>query len=482
MKTVLRSVLFVALLGLTSKLYSQCTVSNIVIQNVSVVSSTSGSCTVRFDASFNIENNGGNKYIFIHSWIESQYPNYFNCQNGNPAPGSTHPVPHQADLANAFLNIGLDNNGDIPVVLTTYPPDPSVSLNTIVSVEKEVLADGSANIILHGVTTTVPVACGTPVIIMTDLWSSQAAQGQVAHCVNCGIMFAAGYVSVVGLANCANLTFSATLTNRTTTGALSGTYTVYADINGDGHLTPSDTAITSSAPFTIGAGFGTTTTLTGPIPLANLNQDLFLVLTQSTGASTVFLLPSTVCAPLPVTFKSFIATRTNRSNVLLKWETATEINNSGFAIQRNTGNNNWQLVTFIPTQAIGGNSSSILTYTFNDVNTERGMSQYRIRQVDLDGKAKYSDIRAVRGDGQKGKTIVYPNPSFTGSVNVVFENTEGTRDVTLMDLNGRMIKQWKALSGNTIQIDNLGQGIYSLRIVIRETGEQSVEKIVVNKN
>jgi hypothetical protein len=166
----------------------------------------------------------------------------------------------------------------------------------------------------------------------------------------------------------------------------------------------------------------------------------------------------------------------------LKWETATEINNSGFAIQRNTGGNNWQLVTFIPTQAIGGNSSSVLTYTFNDVNTERGMSQYRIRQVDLDGKAKYSDIRAVRGDGQKGKTIVYPNPSTTGSVNVVFENTEGTRDVTLMDLNGRMIKQWKSLSGNTIQIDNLGQGIYSLRIVIRETGEQSIEKIVVNKN
>ena len=76
----------------------------------------------------------------------------------------------------------------------------------------------------------------------------------------------------------------------------------------------------------------------------------------------------------------------------------------------------------------------------------------------------------------------YPNPSTTGSVNVVFENTEGTRDVTLMDLNGRMIKQWKSLSGNTIQIDNLGQGIYSLRIMIRETGEQSIEKIVVNKN
>ena len=482
MKTVLRSVLFVAVIGLSSKLYSQCTVSNIVIQNVSVVSSTSGSCTVRFDASFNIENNGGNKYIFIHSWTQAQYPDYFQCQNGNPSPGFSHPVPHQADLANAFLNIGIDNSPATPVILTEYTPDPSVTLNSVASIEKESLPDGSANIILHGVTTTLPFACGTPVVIITDLWSSQAAQAQVAHCVNCGIMYAAGYLTVAGLANCANLTFNATLTNATNL-AISGTYIVYADINGDGYLTPSvDTAITTSASFSLGAGIGTTASLSGPIPPANINQDLFLVLTQSTGASTVFILHSTLCAPLPVTFRSFTAVRTNRSNVLLKWETATEISNSGFAIQRNTGNNNWQMVAFIPTQALGGNSSSILTYTFNDVNTERGMSQYRIRQVDIDGKAKYSEIRAVRGEGQKGKTIIYPNPSFNGVVNVVFENTEGTRDVTLMDLNGRMLKQWKALSGNTIQINNLRQGIYSLRIVNRETGEQSVEKIVVNKN
>jgi hypothetical protein len=49
-----------------------------------------------------------------------------------------------------------------------------------------------------------------------------------------------------------------------------------------------------------------------------------------------------------------------------------------------------------------------------------------------------------------------------------------------MDISGRMIKQWKAVTGNTLEIENLGQGIYSLRVIVRESGQQTVEKIVVN--
>jgi hypothetical protein len=50
-----------------------------------------------------------------------------------------------------------------------------------------------------------------------------------------------------------------------------------------------------------------------------------------------------------------------------------------------------------------------------------------------------------------------------------------------MDMNGRIIKQWKSISNNNIQIDNLTTGFYTIRIVDTETGEQTVEKIVVKK-
>lgn len=186
--------------------------------------------------------------------------------------------------------------------------------------------------------------------------------------------------------------------------------------------------------------------------------------------------------PLPVNFKLFTATR-NKNIVALKWTTASESNSLGFEIQRLIGGASWQTVSFVYTQAPGGNSGSDITYSYSDLNATKGVTQYRIRQVDMDQKSKYSEIRAVRGDGQSGKTIVFPNPAVGGGkINVVFEEAEGTRDISLIDLNGRIVKQWKNVTNNNLQIENLIPGFYNLKVIVRETGKQTVEKIVVNKN
>jgi len=164
----------------------------------------------------------------------------------------------------------------------------------------------------------------------------------------------------------------------------------------------------------------------------------------------------------------------------LNWVTVSEQNNTGFAIERLVGAGGWQQIAFVPSQAAGGNSSADLTYSFSDNNSTSAVSQYRLKQIDFDNRSTRSDIRAVRGEGQVGKTIVYPNPSNNGKVTVVFEDVTTTRDISLMDMSGRMIKQIKAVTNNNIQFENLTPGVYSLRVVNRETGDQVVEKIVVN--
>lgn len=183
---------------------------------------------------------------------------------------------------------------------------------------------------------------------------------------------------------------------------------------------------------------------------------------------------------LPVSFRAFTASR-NNSVVALKWTTAMESNNLGFEIQRLIGTGTWQAVSFVSTQASGGNSSSDLTYSYTDQNSSKGISQYRIRQVDIDGRSKLTDIRFVRGYGQKGKTIVYPNPSSDGKVSILFDDVSGIRDISLTDLSGRVIKQMKGITNNSIQIDNLTPGFYTIRIMNTETSEQVVEKFIVNK-
>ncbi len=49
---------------------------------------------------------------------------------------------------------------------------------------------------------------------------------------------------------------------------------------------------------------------------------------------------------LPVSLKSFSASR-NNSVITIKWETSTEQNSRGFAVERNNGNGEWQEVAFV---------------------------------------------------------------------------------------------------------------------------------------
>ena len=119
-------------------------------------------------------------------------------------------------------------------------------------------------------------------------------------------------------------------------------------------------------------------------------------------------------------------------------------------------------------------------YSFFDANPSTVVSQYRLKQTDLDAKVKFSEIRAVQGISQLGRTIIAPNPSSNGQVNVIFETAGERRNLQLTDMVGRLVKQWNGYADNSMQLTGLQNGIYQLRIVDAATGAQSVEKIVVS--
>lgn len=177
----------------------------------------------------------------------------------------------------------------------------------------------------------------------------------------------------------------------------------------------------------------------------------------------------------PVSFKAFTASR-NKSNVAITWTTASEQNNNGFYIQRNDGSG-WKNVAFVFSQAADGNSASDLTYSYTDPNNIKGVSQYRILQVDIDGKSKFSEIRSVKGEGQIAKVIVYPNPSSTGDINVVFDG-QTARDVNVNDFSGRLIKKYSSVINN-LEIKGLPSGVYSILVTEKLTGVKTVQKVVV---
>ena len=181
---------------------------------------------------------------------------------------------------------------------------------------------------------------------------------------------------------------------------------------------------------------------------------------------------------LPVHFSSFSASRTSASRVSISWTTASEQNNRGFNVQKNV-NGEWKTIAFVFSQTDNGNSVSALTYSYNDPNSDKGVSQYRIQQVDLDGKFAYSDIRAIRGEAAEGKVIAYPNPSVDGKVNVVFEDNTAVRDVQVNDMQGKIIRSYKGITNNILVIERLTSGFYTIKVTNHNTAASSVQKVII---
>lgn len=95
---------------------------------------------------------------------------------------------------------------------------------------------------------------------------------------------------------------------------------------------------------------------------------------------------------LPVELISFSAYVSN-NKVYLTWSTATEINNSGFEVERaallSSPSHEWKKIGFVPGT---GTSTEIRSYSFTDENISAGSYSYRLKQLDYNSTFEYSDV------------------------------------------------------------------------------------------
>ena len=144
-------------------------------------------------------------------------------------------------------------------------------------------------------------------------------------------------------------------------------------------------------------------------------------------------------SPLPIELIAFNA-KVNGRNVDLDWTTATETNNEFFTVERSADALNFEKIIVVKG---GGNSSSLLKYKTADLNPLQGISYYRLKQTDYDGKFAYSQIVSVNTIIDEGNDIfvVFPNPA--SSLQLPFLSLTSTIDkniiVVVRDVNGREI-------------------------------------------
>ncbi len=137
-------------------------------------------------------------------------------------------------------------------------------------------------------------------------------------------------------------------------------------------------------------------------------QTYILLIDNFTANSTPFTLDWTLtggasfsCSPLPIELFSFVGENKGDYN-LLKWSTASEINNDYFIVEKSEDAIDWQK---IGTLNGAGNSSIKLDYEMRDHNVSSTLTYYRLTQVDFDGNKEVFDPIAVTSKEVK-KTVV----------------------------------------------------------------------------
>lgn len=142
---------------------------------------------------------------------------------------------------------------------------------------------------------------------------------------------------------------------------------------------------------------------------------------------------------LPVELSAFNASVNGRS-VELNWTTASEINNSGFNIERKLiGVSEWNTIGSVTGNGTSNNAHS---YSFTDRNVVNGKYSYRLKQIDFNGNYEYHNLNSEVELGAPSKFSLYqnyPNPfNPTTKINYDLVN-DGNVSLKIYNMSGKEI-------------------------------------------
>jgi hypothetical protein len=177
--------------------------------------------------------------------------------------------------------------------------------------------------------------------------------------------------------------------------------------------------------------------------------------------------------PLPVELINFTSVINGRE-IILVWNTATEINNFGFDIERNIAQKGWEKIGFVKGN---GNSSIPQKFSFTDLLRSATSLSYRLKQIDYDGNYKYSkEINIELGD-VPGHPIEYklsqnyPNP-FNPATRIAYSlPVDGLVSLKVYDALGKevstLVNENKKAGSYEVMFDGsrLASGVYISKMI-----------------
>lgn len=180
---------------------------------------------------------------------------------------------------------------------------------------------------------------------------------------------------------------------------------------------------------------------------------------------------------LSVQLKTFEAKLNTPFEASIRWSTSSEVNSKEFILEKSTDASKWVVLQSI---AAKGNSNSESYYSIVDKQLSNGANFYRLKQVDLDEKAVYSEIVTILNK-TKNKIAVYPNPAVSNTTLYTSDVLGRNQIVQLYNINGAFIQNLNPTSSNVLHFGtgHLSPGLYLIRIV--ENGKTIAETKLIKQ-
>ncbi len=180
--------------------------------------------------------------------------------------------------------------------------------------------------------------------------------------------------------------------------------------------------------------------------------------------------------PLPIELLSFSGF-CNKSEMVIQWATASELNNAYFTVEKSVDGENWETLGKVDG---AGYSSTVLNYTFTDKEVPEGISYYRLGQTDYNGQEKYSPVISLQGcgDDAAGLLTVFPNPAGAW-INLTYHgSTTDVKFIDIYDVYGNRV-YFSENFRSSIPLTDLKKGLYILRLNFPD--KSIYKKIIVEK-
>ncbi|MEO1434864.1 MAG: YCF48-related protein [Bacteroidota bacterium] len=168
--------------------------------------------------------------------------------------------------------------------------------------------------------------------------------------------------------------------------------------------------------------------------------------------------------------------------VQLYWQTAAEINNKGFWIERSSDGQSWRKLDFAPGT---GTTQHTQDYHFLDAAPLPDLAYYRLQQVDGDGTYDYSEIISIyrKGKEETGQTLfLFPNPAKGRQIHVQLPTeVAGPLQVSVYNAIGQVVwvKEQPGSSRFQLDLGPLPAGVYTL--ILRTNQETWTEQVVLDE-